>query len=396
MTRRIELLGAGEAGMPTERCWVEVDLHALRDNLSWLRHRVGAERRIITVVKADAYGHGLREIAGCLMQSGTDMLGVANLQEGMRVKRVGPGWPVLILGASLASELGPAIRENIMLTASSVAELREMEKQAGKVGRAAGIHLKQDTGMGRLGLFPSELGEALAFLKQSRWLSFQGFFTHFSSAESDPTWTAIQWESFQGGVQQVQKIFGTPSEGGPWIHAANSAGILLEERYLADAVRPGLLVYGLLPEADAGPVAEWVPRLRPVLSWKARLTLVRAVPAGTPISYGAIFVTPRAMRVGVISAGYGDGYPRAAGEGGFVEIQGHRVPIIGRITMDQMMVDLGELEVRPGEEVLLMGGEGKNAIQASELARQAGTISWEILTGISYRVRRHYRGGTAS
>lgn len=382
--------------MPSERCWVEVDLHALRDNLSWLRHRVGAERKIITVVKADAYGHGLREIAGCLMQSGTDMLGVANLQEGLRVKRVGPGWPVLILGASLNDELRPAIQENIMLTASSVTELRQIEDQAASMALKAGIHLKLDTGMGRLGLLLSDLDEALAFLKQSRWLGFCGFFTHFSSAESDPAWTATQWDCFQSGVKKVRKAFGTMADGGPWIHAANSAGLLLEEHYLADAVRPGLLVYGLLPQAQCEPSADWAPRLRPVLSWKARLTLVRMVPPGTSISYGRSFVTPRPMRVGVVSAGYGDGYPRAAGEGGCVLIQGHRVPIIGRITMDQMMVDLGELDVRPGEEVFLMGGEGEQAIQASELARQAGTIPWEILTGISYRVRRHYLGGTAS
>lgn len=375
------------------RCWAEVDLDALRSNLAWLRHRLGPATRIMTVVKADAYGHGLKQIAALLMQSGTDVFGVANLTEARHVRNVGRGWPILMLGACLPEEVEPAVRDAIMPTFSSLAEARRFSVAASRLGRTVEAHIKIDTGMGRLGLRP---GEALPVIKKIRALKgiqVTGIMTHFSAVEDDGPFSANQREQF-GTVLKSLESAGIII---PQVHASNSGAVLLEPDTFFNLARPGLLVYGIQPPGRRK-VASLLPeQIKPALAWKSRVSLVKEVPKGTPISYGHTFITPRRLRVAVISSGYGDGYLRSASNRAQVLIGSRRCPVLGRVTMDQTVVDVSKVpRAAPGDEVVLIGRQGREAISAADLAEWSGTIPWEVLTNITYRVPRVYKGGHAS
>jgi alanine racemase len=375
------------------RCWAEVDLSALRENLGWIRHRVGPGVRVMTVVKADAYGHGLKQIAALLMQSGTDVFGVANLAEAHAIRSVGKGWPILMLGACLPHEVETAVRDQVSVTVSSLEEGERLSTAATRLGRQALLHLKIDTGMGRLGARPSDAPKLLAALGSLPGLLLQGLYTHFSSAESDARFTQHQREAFQTVLVPIVKS-GRNLE---YIHANNSAGVLLEPESVFNTVRPGLLAYGIIPPGTRRVPQDLKHQLRPALSWKCRVSLLKTVPANSPLSYGQIFRTRKAMRVATITAGYGDGYMRSGSDKALVLIHGKRCPILGRITMDQMIVDVSRVPgVQTGDEVALLGRQGKAEIKATELAEWFGTIPWEVLTNITYRVPRVYLGGHAA
>jgi alanine racemase len=366
----------------THRCWAEVDLSALRENLAWIRHRVDSGVKVITVVKADAYGHGLKPIAGVLMQSGTDIFGVANLAEAQAIRSVGRGWPILMLGACLPHEVPIAARDQIMPTISCVAEAERFAA----TGHRVSVHVKVDTGMGRIGVSPEN---ALALIKAV--LSFpnlelQGIYTHFASVEDDPKFSRDQLKAFSALVRQVKV---------PVVHANNSGGLLFEKRGVFNAVRPGLLVFGVLP-----PTARRLNSKLPVcaaMSWKCRVSYIKEVAKGTALSYGRAFVAPRKMRVATLTAGYGDGYLRAGSNRAHVLIGGERCPILGRITMDQMLADISRLpNVKVGDEAVLIGRQGNETITANDVAGWCGTVPWEVLTAITYRVPRIYIGGQAA
>jgi alanine racemase len=375
------------------RCWVEVDLHALRANLAWIRHRIGAQARIITVVKADAYGHGLRQIAACLMQSGTDIFGVANLAEAQSIRAVGRGWPVLMLGACLPHEIDQAVRDGIMVTVSARAELEAFATVARRLNRMASVHLKVDTGMGRLGEQPARAVDLLRTALALPNLRVAGLYTHFSSAEDDRPFTALQRKRF---AQVLAAVRAAGLELPP-IHAANSAGLLHEPEATGDLVRPGLLVYGVVPAGRRKLTTPLKQALQPALTWKCRVGIVRRLPAGATISYGRTFTAPRALRVATITAGYGDGYSRAASGKAQVLINGRKCPVLGRITMDQMVVDVSRAgKISAGDEVVLIGRQGKREIDVHDVAAWQGTIPWEAFTSITYRVPRVYRGASAA
>ena len=377
----------------TFRCWAEIDLQALRENLAWLRHRVGPSVKIITVVKADAYGHGLKDIARLLMQSGTDIFGVANLAEAEAVRAVGRGWPVLMLGACLPHEIEAAVRDDVMPTLSTLAEARSFSRAAVAQGKRVKVHLKVDTGMGRLGVPAEEALPLLHRITRLPGLQVHGLFTHYSAVEDDRVFSRRQNQRFLDLVASLRAA-GRPIE---LVHALNSGALLLERGTTFNAVRPGLLVYGIVP-----PGARRVPpalrkHLRPALAWKCHVSLVKTVPPGTPLSYGHTFTTAKKMRVATLTAGYGDGYLRAGSNRAQVLIRGHRCRILGRITMDQMIADVSRVPgVRPGDEVVLIGRQGRAQITATELAHWFGTIPWEVLTNINHRVRRIYRGSHAA
>ena len=367
------------------RSWAEVDLGALRENLAWIRHRAGMATKVITVVKADAYGHGLKPIAGLLMQSGTDVFGVANLAEALAIRSVGKGWPILMLGACLPGEIEHAVAEDVMPTLSSLREAQRLASAASKAGKVVRAHVKIDTGMGRLGVRPEEALKLIRAVKASSPLKLEGIYTHFASVEDDPQFSRRQIELFK---RILRKVKGAGIRV-PLVHANNSGGLLLERSSIFNAVRPGLLVFGVIPPGER-PVECTV---RPALSWKCRVALVREVARGTPLSYGGSFVAPRKMRVATLSAGYGDGYLRAASNRAEVLIGGWRCPIVGRITMDQMLADISKApKVAAGDEAVLIGGN----ISANDVASWAGTVPWEVLTAITYRVPRVYRGGQAA
>lgn len=383
--------------MQTYRCWAEVDLTALRDNLAWLRRRVGPAVKIMTVVKADAYGHGLKPIAGCLMQSGTDIFGVANLAEARAIRSVGRGWPILMLGACLPEEAESAVRDHVMPTLSSVAEARRFSAAAQHAGRLVDVQVKVDTGMGRLGAQPDEVLELVSAINKLPGLRLHGVFTHFACAEDDAAVTRRQRARFQRVLDALAAAGVAPL----LVHASNSAGVLHEPAATYSLVRPGLLVYGIAPPGrrrlPAALQRELQREVRPALSWKCRVAFVKEIAAGTPLSYGHTFTAPHKLRVATVTAGYGDGFPRAASNRAGVLIHGRRCPVLGRVTMDQMIVDVSRVRgVAAGEEVVLLGRQGRDEITATELAGWAGAIPWEILTAITARVPRIYRGGQAA
>lgn len=375
------------------RCWAEIDLTALRENLLWLRHRVGNQVKIMTVVKADAYGHGLKQIAALLMQSGTDIFGVANMAEAQTIRSVGKGWPILMLGACLPEEIEWAVKDEVMVTISSLEEAQRSSHAARRLGKTLSVHVKTDTGMGRLGIRAEEALTLVKEITALEGLSLAGLYTHYASVEDDPDFSHQQADRFNRLLSQI-KAEGLSI---PMIHANNSGALLHGENTVYNLVRPGLMVYGILPPGKRGINSSLQHNLRPTLSWKCRVSLVKNMPRGVSLSYGRTFVTPRPMRVATLTAGYGDGYLRSTSNRAEVLIGGRRCRLLGRITMDQMLADVSDLEqVTCGEEAVLIGEQGPNRITASEVAQWAGTIPWEVLVAITYRVPRLYRGGHAS
>jgi len=383
--------------MQSYRCWAEVDLTALRDNLAWLRRRVGPAVRIMTVVKADAYGHGLKPIAGCLMQSGTDIFGVANLAEARAIRSVGRGWPILMLGACLPDEVETAVRDHVMPSLSSLEETEAFSKAAQRLGRVADVHVKVDTAMGRLGVRPGDTLTLIEGISRLQGLRLQGVFTHFACAEDDADVSRRQ----HAHLQSVLKLLVDRRIEVPTVHVCNSAGVLHEPDSAHNLVRPGLLVYGIVPPGrrrlPAGVREELARCVRPALSWKCRVSFVKTIEPGTRLSYGHTFRASRRMRVATVTAGYGDGFPREASNRASVLIHGRRCRVLGRVTMDQMIVDVSRIRgVKAGDEVVLIGQQGGDEITATELAGGSGTIPWEVLTAITARVPRVYRGGQAA
>jgi len=375
------------------RCWAEVDLGALRNNLAWIRHRVGPDVKIMTVVKADAYGHGLRQIAALLMQSGTDIFGVANLGEARAIRSVGRGWPILMLGACLPDEVAVAVRDDVMPSVSSLEEARRFSQAAVKLGKTARMHIKVDTGMGRLGVPAAEALGLVAGAAALPGIAVEGLYTHYASVEDDAGYSRRQRATFEGLLAEVTRRGITI----PTIHANNSGALLHEPDTLFNLVRPGLLVYGILPIGARCSTSDLRRQVRAALSLRCRVSFVKEIGRGTHLSYGGSFVAPRRMRVATVTAGYGDGYLRAGSNRAAVLIHGQRCPVVGRITMDQTIVDVSKLRgVRTGEEAMLIGRQGREEITAGELAGWCGTIPWEVLTSISYRVPRVYRGAEAA
>ncbi len=375
------------------RCWAEVDLSALRGNLAWIRHRVGKGVKIITVVKADAYGHGLKQIAGLLMQSGTDIFGVANLTEAQAIRTVGKGWPILMLGACLPEEVELAVRDDVMPTISSLDEARAFDASAAKYRKRVLIHIKVDTGMGRLGVAASGAADLVRQVTLLSHVCVNGIYTHYSSAEDDRDYSLAQRQQFEAVIKQLRVKKLLP----PLIHAKNSAGLLHEPRSIHNVTRPGLLVYGIVPPGARRPSASLRKHLQPALALKCRVSFVKEIAKGTPLSYGRTFVAPKRLRVATLTAGYGDGFPRAASNGAEVLIHGERCRVLGRVTMDQTLVDVSAVpNTTSGDEAVLIGEDEQEEITATELATKCGTVPWEILTNITYRVPRVYRGGQAA
>ncbi len=377
----------------SHRCWAEVDLDALRENLAWIRHRVGSNVKIMTVVKADAYGHGLKPIAALLMQSGTDIFGVANLTEARHIRTVGKGWPILMLGACLPEEVALAVKDEVRPTISSLAEAKAFQAAASKAHQVLPIHLKVDTGMGRLGAPVAQAEELVAQLLRFSALRLEGIYTHFCSVEDDAEFSRLQATQFQQLLARLHANGISPA----LVHANNSGALLHEPDTMFNLVRPGLLVYGVLPPGQRQSTSGLRYRIRPALSWKCRVSLAKEIPKGTALSYGRTFIALRKMRVATLTAGYGDGYVRAGSNRAQVLIGGKRCRIIGRITMDQMLADISRVpEVHSGDEAVLIGEQGNQQISAQELAEHFDTVPWEVLTNIAYRVPRIYRGGSAA
>ena len=333
---------------------------------------------IMAVVKANAYGHGLTEVAE-ILTGGVEVFAVASLGEALQLSRVIRNEPILLLSAALPDEYREIGRKGFIPTLSSVQEARLYARSAPK---GAPVHFKVDTGMGRLGAKPEDALPTLkAILKAG--LSVHSISTHLSSADSDSRTTKGQLRIFAKLLSDLQELAPEAS-----IHALNSAGTMLHASEQGDLVRVGLALYGVSPL----PFCQAL--LRPVLSWRARITFLNTIPKGHRISYGGTYTAPRPIRVAVLPAGYADGYPRQlSGKNAEVLIRGKRCPLLGRVTMDQIMVDVSKVSgVKVGDEAVLVGKQGREEITASEIALKADTIPWHLFCGITARVAYKYLG----
>jgi len=366
------------SAMATYRCWAEIDAEALHHNARALRSFLSPGVRLIAIVKADAYGHGLSELAR-LINDDVDCFGVANVAEGLEIRRGGLSSPVLLLGPALPSELGVVVKEQFIPTISTAQEASAYaETVSGNCSLP--MHFVIDTGMGRIGLWGEEAKTTLKAIRQLPRLSIVAISSHLPSADEDFLYTTEQFQRFR---REVAELF---PEGMP-ATILNSAGVLRFGREVrsGDLVRVGLALYGI------SPLPEFQHCFVPALTWKTRVTLVRTLGPGRSVSYGRTFITSREMRIATLGVGYGDGYQRHL-EDAEVLICGSRCRVLGRVTMDQIMADVSALDgVEPGEEAVLIGKQENEQILASELAERAGTIAWEIFTGITRRVVRVYR-----
>ena len=358
------------------RCWAEVDLAALRRNSTALRRRAGAAR-LMAVVKADAYGHGLAEVAGTLRQCGVDAFAVATPTEALTLRKVvGPEPLILLFGAVFPTEIQPLITHHITPTISTLDEARLF---AAAAPRRLDVHIEIDTGMGRVGFWHAEAAAALRQIAALPQLRIAGLYTHFPVADENLPETRRQLALFLAVAQGYPVVR----------HAANSAALLNLPEATLDMVRTGLALYGVAPGADD---------LTPVLSFKSRVAHVKSVAAGRTISYGQTFIAPAPLRIATVAAGYADGFDRRLSNQAEVLIAGQRCRVVGRVTMDQIMVDVTSLPtVHCGDEVVFIGRQGAASISATEVADRQGTIAWEVLCGIpkTTRVPRLYRDATA-
>lgn len=375
---------------PLRHCWAEVNLDALRHNVATLREHAGPGVGIMAVVKANAYGHGVVELARELRYL-VEMFGVANIAEAIQLRRVAADSPIILLGPALPEEREPLVRNGFIPVVSSLEEARIYAGlvQRLKLPAPFSIHLKIDTGMGRIGIWHEEAAEVVRAILALPALRIAGVATHLPSADEDAAWTRHQLECWDAVLAELRNT----GLDVPVVHSLNSAGIILfnelgtaESRSRGDFIRPGLVLYG------CSPVPAFQERLQPVLAWKSRISLLRQVPAGRTVSYGRTFTTPAPMRIATVCAGYADGYPRhLSNTGAEVLIGGRRCAVLGRVTMDQLLVDATAVpEAVVGDEVVLLGRQGDEEISATELAQKAGTIPWEIFTAISSRVARYY------
>ena len=364
---------------------IVVDLSAVGDNLRAIRAHVGVP--VMGIVKANAYGHGLVPVARHLEACGVDRLGVAFVEEGIALRRAGIRLPILVLGGIFGPQVADYLRHDLEITVSSLDKLRQVEAVAEALGQRASVHLKIDTGMERIGVHSYSCAGFIEAAAASRWCDIVGVYSHLACAD-DPgsPMTDRQVERFAEACAHFTRI-GAPM---PLRHLANSGGVLHAPGTWLDLVRPGIILYGVLPD----PASQATLALRPALSLVSRVVYFKVVRAGGTVSYGATWTAATDTRIATIPVGYGDGYPRALSSRGEVLLRGHRRPIAGRVCMDQFMVDLGPDGTAYNEdEVVLVGRQDGQAIRVEDIARQAGTIPYEILTGLNERIPRAYVGG---
>ncbi|MEO0796543.1 MAG: alanine racemase [Verrucomicrobiota bacterium] len=370
----------------THRCWAEIDLAALERNLGKIRAALPQHICYMAIVKADAYGHGMPQTVARLMQSGADAFGVANVFEAAELREIGAGWPILILGAVLPGEEAHLLDYDLIATISTAEEIARLEKVGKKAKRPIRAHLKIDTGMGRLGVWHTEVETLFNQLCSAKHVQLEGVYTHFSSADCDPEYTLLQRKRFLSVIDKLPALAGN----GLLVHADNSAGLdTLAPDSPFNAVRVGLLQFGHAPYSGSllGRI-----QVEPVLSFHAKISLIKELPSGVPISYGQSHKLRRRSKVAVLTAGYGDGIPFTVSNRASVLIRGHRCPVLGRITMDQTVVDVTDLaDAAVGDTATLIGHQANSSISVGEFAKWSDSIPWEVFCSITKRVPRHYK-----
>jgi alanine racemase len=356
----------------THRCWVEIDRAALRHNAKVARERIGSAE-LLGVVKANAYGHGMVGVAEALAND-VQLYGVANLEEAITL-RAALLHPIVIFSPALPDERPTIVAKEFIPTISALEEAEAFNR----IGKVA-VNFKLDTGMGRMGVYETEAVDVFQRVVALPNVEIHSVSTHLPVANEETEFTRGQLSRFQELVRQLRGIAPSPFKA----HVLQSSGTLAFNDQPHEIVRAGIILYGI------SPLLEYQKLLRPAMTWKTRVGLIRDLPKGASVSYGRTFITPRAMRVATLTAGYADGYPRqVSNRGAGMLVHGKRCELLGRVTMDLMVIDVSAIDhVDPGEEVILMGRQGNEEISAHEIAEKAGTITWDITTRIAPRVRR--------
>jgi alanine racemase len=358
-----------------------VSLSRLRANLAAVKAHVGAAR-VMAILKANAYGHGLEAVARCLAPQ-ADAFGVALVEEGIALRALGIESPILVMGGIWTRQIPLFLEHRLSLTVPSLARLADVEQAAAALGRRASVHLKIDTGMERIGVHHYNAAPLFEAAARSPHVEVEGVYSHFANADApDLAHTRLQLERFQ----EALRFYEQRSLPLPLRHIANSAALLRLGESQLDMVRPGILLYGVYPFPDA-PRAVTV---RPALSWRSRVVYFKVVEPGSPVSYGSTWASDHRVRVVTVPVGYGDGYFRALSNRAHVLLRGRRHPQVGRVCMDQIMVNIEWGEAWNGDDVVLIGEQGDAKVTVEELAEWAGTVPYEILSAISARVPRIY------
>jgi alanine racemase len=359
--------------------WAEVDLDALGENLALVRGKLAAGVRVMGVVKADAYGHGARAVSQELVERGVEYLGVATIDEGIELREAGIEVPVVVLPGICDSACAEAVRRDLSPALYSLPQAGSFSRTAEKIGRALKVHIKIDTGMSRIGVFPDKACEFIESIKRLPFLELEGVFTHFSMVgPGERKETLRQNDSFLRAVSTMKNLC--------LLHTANSSATLLHPPTHHKMVRPGLALYGCYPWDGCR------EKIKPVLSLKARIIQIKTIPAGARVSYGGTFTARRPSRIATFPIGYADGYPRLLSNRGWALVHSKKAPVAGRVCMDMTMVDVTDIpEAKEGDEAVLIGKSGGEEIRTEKIARWAETISYEILTGIGRRIPRLYK-----
>jgi alanine racemase len=374
---------------PDRPTWLEIDFDAIAGNTRLLKERVGPDVQVLVSLKADAYGHGALRVARTALQNGASWLGVATVSEAQPLRAAGISAPILIFGYIAPWQARDAVQLDLRATVYSLDAAESLARAARDLSREIRVHVKVDTGMARLGLRSEDVASIVAFVERLRELPgliVEGLFTHFATADSAEetfgrTYARRQLERFE----TVLAALGERGLRPPIVHAANSAALLTMPDAWYDLVRPGIAIYGLAPSPDA-PLPEG---FRPALAFKTQVAQVKEIPPGEGISYGATYITTAPMRIAVLPVGYADGFRRAPANWGEVLIRGQRAPLVGRVCMDQCMVDVTHIAgVRVGDEVALIGRQGEDELTAEAVAERLGTINYEVVAALLARVPR--------
>ena len=360
---------------------IEVDLDAFAHNHAAIRSRVGVP--VMGIVKANGYGHGLVQMAQALERQGVEQIGVAFVEEGIALRTAGIRTPILVLGGIFGPQVSHYLDHHLEITVSSLDKLRQVEAAAEARGQRAVVHLKIDTGMERIGVHSYSSAAFIEAAAASRWCEIKGVYSHLACAD-DPAspMTNQQLERFLEACAHFERI-GAPM---PIRHLANSGGVLHFPETWLDMVRPGIILYGVLPD----PASQSTIDLRPVLSLKSQVVYFKVIRDGATVSYGATWRAEHQTRIVTVPIGYGDGWPRALSSTGHVLIRGQQYPMVGRVCMDQFMVDIGLASAWNEDEVVLIGRQGDALITAEDVATRIGTIPYELLVGLNERIPRHY------
>ena len=364
--------------------YAEIDLPAIAHNLQEIKKRVAAAR-VMAVVKANAYGHGVEQVAKVAVEQKVDYFGVALVEEGIQLRELGITQPILVFGGFFEDQIADFLRHDLDFTVYDRHSARVLSELARRAGKTAGVHVKIDTGMGRVGAPWQETSELVSALTELGHIRISGIYTHLSSAdEADPAYSKIQLARFKNIIVDLEDRSITV----PLKHAANSGAVLnLTESYF-DMVRPGVSLYGYYP---AGETAKSLP-LKPAMSLKSRVIFTKEVEKDTFISYNRTYQTVRNTTIATVPIGYADGYNRSLSSRGEVLIRGRRFPLVGRVCMDQIMVDVGPgSEIVAGDEVVLLGRQGNEEITIYEICQKLNTIPYEVTCWVSGRVPRVYK-----